>query len=474
LRRSDVFKDPVILLWSEGRHSGHRSILTTVVYLLFEMNNSTSPNNRPTRTGARGGSRTGHKSTHSSKSASTNGSKPPSKQASYKEQNDPSRPRFARTDLSANKHLIRQESMPDPFLSCKTSSLSNYWFGKSIPVVLHSGHDKFLKVTDNVRKLGLKSTTSRQVVSCESAEGNQNILSPEDSQPNYSAESKNDDASPAKGIHGRLKEAINVNEGSKEGGVVENKPEYPERDNNSGLAVVARQNGNSPELAHSGDCHPVQIAERQHNSRRQSDHSGYLDIYSHLPYSETASMYSGKWANLDWTDSNSGLIQDLCDIVRDGITESGLKDMECFIKPALTPMMQTLVDRIIRELCIIPIPEWTAETRQCPGRSSAAASTESAASTTNSSSVGPSSSPSARSSLVTNGKFGKHERDEELSDDDEEKLRKGPPGPDTLSNESEIGSRLACPFQKHDPKRYRPPKYGACASKGWESISRLK
>jgi hypothetical protein len=93
---------------------------------------------------------------------------------------------------------------------------------------------------------------------------------------------------------------------------------------------------------------------------------------------------------------------------------------------------------------------------------------------TNSSNGGLSSSPSARSSLVTNGKFGKNERDDELSNDDEDKLPNELPGTDTLSNEAEIGLRLACPFQKHDPKKYNPPNYRSCASTGWDSISRVK
>jgi len=286
-----------------------------------------------------------------------------------------------------------------------------------------------------------------------------------DSQPRNSEESKYDETSAAKGMteeqdHGRLKETINMGEGNKEIVVVENNREYAERDDNSDLVIVARQNGSSPELAPPRDYLPSQIAERQHHSRRQSDLSGFLDLCSHSTYSESASMYSGKWANLDWTDSNSGLISDLCDIVRDGIMESGLNDTEYSIKPALTPMMQTLIDRIIKESRIIPIPEWIADMRQCPGRSSIATSTESAASTTNSSNGGLSSSPSARSSLVTNGKFGKNERDDELSDDDEDKLPKGPPGTETLSNEAEMGLRLACPFQKHDPKSTILPTIG--------------
>lgn len=405
-------------------HSSLKSILNTflvLVYLIPEMNNSTSPKSRTTRTGARGGSRTGHKSTNSSKSASTNGTNSSPKQASPKEQHDPSRPRFTRTDLLAGERLLPQESMPDPYLLCKTSTMSSYRFGKSIPIVLHSGHDKLLKVTDNVRKLSLKTTTSRQVVSCEG--GRPEYLSMpthKDSQPRNSEQSKYDETSPAKGMteeqnHGRLEETISMGEGNKEIVVVENNREDAERDDNS-----------------------------------------------------------SKWTNLDWTDSNSGLISDLCDIVRDGIMESGLNDTECFIKPALTPMMQTLIDRIIKEPRIIPIPEWIADMRQCPCRSSIATSTESAASTTNSSNGGPSSSPSARSSLITNGKFGKNERDDELSDEDEDKLPKGPPDTGILSNEAEMGLRLACPFQKHDPKKYNAPNYRSCASTGWDSISRVK
>lgn len=461
----------MILLWSEGRHSIHKSIHTTVVYLLVEMNVSKPPKNRPKRTGARGGSRTGHKSTNCSKTASTNGSKSSLKQASHKEQQDPSRPRSARTDLLAGEHFIPQELMPGLYLSSKTSTMSSYRLGKSLPVVLNSGHDKILKVTDHVRKLSLKSTTSQQVVTCEGAEGNLNMLSQEDPQPRNFEESKYDDTFPVKEMTGeqnlsRLKETININEGNKKTGVIENKLEYLVTDDNSGLAVMAPQNGNSPKLAASGDYIPGQFAERQRYSTRQSDLSGFSDIYGRATYSETTSIYSGEWTNLDWMDSNSGLISDLCDIVRDSIMESGMKNKERFIKPALTPMMQVLVDRIIKESRNIPIQEWNANARQCPSRSSAAS--------TNSSNGGLSSSPSARSSLVTDGKFAKNERDDELSDDDEEKLPKGPPGPDISSNEAEIGLRLSCPFQKHDPKKYNPPNYRSCASTGWNSISRVK
>lgn len=487
-----------------------KSIPTAVVYLLVGMNTSTSPKDRPARTGARGGSRTGYKPIHYSKSAGTNESKPPSKQVNHKEQQDPSRPRSAPTDFLAGEHLIPQESIPDLYPSYKTSAFSGHRLGKSIPVVLNSGHDKILSLTGHVLKLSLKSTTSRQVVTCGRTGGNLNILSHQDPKPGNSEESKCDDAFLAGRMAGgqnlgRLKETININDCNKKAGVTENKREYLVTDDDSGLAVVAPKNGKSPELAASGDYKTSQSAERQRDSRRKPDISGYLDIYRHSTYSEASSIYSRDRTNLDWSESNSGLISDLCDIVREEIMESEMEDKEYFIERALTPMMRALVSRIIKELHIIFIPEWKADARQSPSRSSAAstksavstkssvstksavsmesvastksaASTESTASTKsaasrNSSNGGPSSSTSGLSSL---GKFAMNERDDELSNDDEEKLPKRPQDSDALSAEAEIGLGYACPFHKHDPKKYTSPDHRLCASTGWNSISRVK
>ncbi len=430
---------------------------------------------RPTRTGARGGSRTGHKSTHFSKSAGTNGTKSSSKQLSHKGQQDPSKPRFSVTDISAG---VPRESMPDPCLSYKTSPMSSYRLGKSIPVVIHSGHDKILRFADHVQKLSLKSNTPRQIVSCESMGGKLNMPSEEDPPPRSSEKSKYDENFPAKRMngkqnHGILKETINIKVGNKKTGVMEDNREYLVKDGSSGLAIAAQENGNNTELASSGNYISGQSTELQHYSRRQSNPSGFLDTYGHPAHSDCASVCSGKWMNQDWVDSESGLISDLCDIVRDGIMESGMKDMECFLKTGLTPTMKALVNRVRTEPRIILNPEWNTDTRRHASGSSAAASTKSAASTNNSNGD-PSSLTSARSSLFTSGSFPENERDEGSSDDDEEKPPKGPKGPETVSGEVEIGARLACPFQKHDPKKYIPPDYKACASLGWDSISRVK
>ena len=195
------------------------------------------------------------------------------------------------------------------------------------------------------------------------------MLSQKDPQPRSSEESKYGDTFLAKGMTGEqnlggLKETVDVGEGNKTTGVMGNKREYLVGDDNSGLTIVAPQNRNSLELVAFGDSIPGRFAEGQHHPRRQPDLSGFL------AHSESASMSSGQRINPDWMDSNSSLISDLCDIFQDGIMEGGMKDMEYFLKPALTRMMQALIDRIIKEPHIIPISEWSADTRQCPHRSS--------------------------------------------------------------------------------------------------------
>jgi len=67
-----------------------------------------------------------------------------------------------------------------------------------------------------------------------------------------------------------------------------------------------------------------------------------------------------------------------------------------------------------------------------------------------------------------------NERDDELSNGDEEKLPRRPQGPYALPAEAEIGLGFACPFHKHDPKKYNSPDYRICASAGWNSIYRVK
>jgi len=77
-----------------------------------------------------------------------------------------------------------------------------------------------------------------------------------------------------------------------------------------------------------------------------------------------------------------------------------------------------------------------------------------------------------------NRKYGKRklrDQDEGQRDggEDDDSHKRGKPSKDPpISSATGSTNRLACPYFKHDPRKYR--SVDVCASRGWDSISRLK
>lgn len=89
-----------------------------------------------------------------------------------------------------------------------------------------------------------------------------------------------------------------------------------------------------------------------------------------------------------------------------------------------------------------------------------------------------SSSPKQKELMSTHGVFQKRQRQEDNDDnssgDDNGRAPKRSQPNQTPSDGIDDQLALACPFRKHDPRKYRFPQYKPCVLSSWNSVGRVK
>jgi len=147
------------------------------------------------------------------------------------------------------------------------------------------------------------------------------------------------------------------------------------------------------------------------------------------------------------------------------VLDGDVEKSTALIKPALTPMKQALVDLIMGEFWIIFNQEWTGNIQKRAGASS-----------TPSPSTTPSSKGSGQKS--NSNKDSKRPRDDndegdEHSREDERKGRKRRNN-GSCPAERDNSLKYACPYRKHDPRKYCYRDWRSCALTAQETIARVK
>jgi hypothetical protein len=158
------------------------------------------------------------------------------------------------------------------------------------------------------------------------------------------------------------------------------------------------------------------------------------------------------------TGSNNSAYLDLCKAERGG------HSLPKIIEPVLDPMRQALVDRIMEEFWVLFDQEWDTGFVQ------------EAASVSPPSSSGSSSGSTASANSMTLPPI-QRKRQREEEDPPEERNGRNPRqprssvGPSTGCDDS---TRFACPFRKHDSRKYSVYSHRVCALSHWETIARVK
>lgn len=180
-------------------------------------------------------------------------------------------------------------------------------------------------------------------------------------------------------------------------------------------------------------------------SRCTEEHKAGSDATSPM-----SSEYCG--SESDETRSDNSNCHDMCDA-------SGGHNKTDLV-PILDPMKQALADRIMEEFWGIFNYDstFTACTDKTP-QSSAPSSTIS--------------SPSSSSTRPSQRKRQRDNEDDGRSPNDSNGRKPRQPRNSPVTNPEE-SRRLACPFRKHDSRKYSVYNHRACALSHWETISRVK
>jgi hypothetical protein len=155
----------------------------------------------------------------------------------------------------------------------------------------------------------------------------------------------------------------------------------------------------------------------------------------------------------DETESNGSFYRNLC--------EDNNESPD--LSPILDQARQELVDRVMEEFWILFNREWNSNFRTYGGSTSSSSHSGNTPFTTPGTSIA--SPPSQR----------KRQRDDGDTPDGNEDGNPRPPrrrvGPNSPSDSS---NRFACPFRKHDSRRYTIHTHRVCALSHWETIARVK
>lgn len=130
------------------------------------------------------------------------------------------------------------------------------------------------------------------------------------------------------------------------------------------------------------------------------------------------------------------------------------------IAPVLDSMRQALVDRVMEEFWVVFNPSWEIWVKECGSGSS-------------DSSNGQASSISPDVASLQPGQRKRQRGDEEPEDNNRNDPRK-PRRPLGPNSGPDSANRFACPFRKHDARRYSMQSHRVCALSHWETIARVK
>jgi hypothetical protein len=132
---------------------------------------------------------------------------------------------------------------------------------------------------------------------------------------------------------------------------------------------------------------------------------------------------------------------------------------------ALEPMRQALVDRVMDEFWVIFNQNWNSGYREHARGAQNSTSPSNASLVTSAATTPQSTKPTQR----------KRQRDDDMGSDDEDgDMSRKPKRSSGPSDESGDRKRFACPFRKHDSRRYSTYSYRVCALSHWETIARVK
>lgn len=177
-------------------------------------------------------------------------------------------------------------------------------------------------------------------------------------------------------------------------------------------------------------------------------------IHGDMDGAEAMNHYSSSGSD---TGSSNSEYLDLCEVV--DINSDSRQD---FLAPELDPIRQGLVDRVMEEFWIILNHNWDVGAKECAGGTPC---------TSNESN---SSIASLNATSLASSQRKRQRNDEEERDDNNRRDSRKSRRSVDQSSDPESVRRLACPFRKHDARRYSARTHRVCALSHWETIARVK
>jgi hypothetical protein len=127
-------------------------------------------------------------------------------------------------------------------------------------------------------------------------------------------------------------------------------------------------------------------------------------------------------------------------------------------------MKQAIVGHVMKEFWVIFNQEWSSNVRKCAGD----------AYNKSSSTTKPETSPSRQHVLSGPKKrVGDNDHDQDR-DEEEGKNPKRPRKQKSVPEDRIDGAKFACPYRKHDPRKYTIRSWRVCALTPLDSVSRVK
>jgi hypothetical protein len=148
--------------------------------------------------------------------------------------------------------------------------------------------------------------------------------------------------------------------------------------------------------------------------------------------------------------------------------DRGVNDLsqgtQVIIEKQLTPVKTKLVDRLMEEFVVIFNQNWKESPRQCGSPSSSGSGSGSATSR----------SGSPKTTTSSTAKRPRDKGDDEGQDKSSRRRFKRFQNSSKAPNTSDDPGIFACPFRKHNPKKYSVKEWRICALTGYKSVARLK
>jgi hypothetical protein len=254
----------------------------------------------------------------------------------------------------------------------------------------------------------------------------------------------------------------------------------------------------SNQRAHPSTCSGDSQEDGSPFSQLSHDNSSKLDTESRQPSEFLSGGGSKKFVELETVRSNSAgsgsssksgfmtdstVVEDLTDWEEDSDGDNYVHQVECddsalvqrdveyqstLIGDSLEPMKREMVDRLMEEFWIIFHQKWSTDFRKCPSNPGDSASTSRS---TFGFEFGQGTLAGGNSGGGQNG----DERDDENFGNDP---KEGPGGkgtpPEFPPNTDQTPAVFACPFRKHNPRKYCVRDWRTCALTPHKTVARVK